>query len=350
MLNFANTAMALARTILLAGWDTLCEMAPYLLFGFLAAGALSVFVRPQTIERYMGGRGLWSVFKASLFGVPLPLCSCSVIPVAASLRRHGASKGATAAFLLSTPQTGVDSILVTFSLLGPVFALFRPIAAFVSGLLGGAAVEFSSRQDGASESVPACHDDCCADHAHGSRLLRMVRYGFLTLPSDIGIALLLGLAVAGGISALIPNDFFLRTVGGGFAAMLLMMAVGIPIYVCATASVPIAAAMMSKGVSPGAALVFLMTGPATNAAGIAAVWRTMGPRTAVVYLAAVAFTALGSGLLLDLFSASLPVTQAHAGHTSLPGPVRMLCAVAVLALLLQPGLRRIFRRYGDREK
>ena len=153
-----------------AFWGTLSEMAPYLLFGFLVAGLLSVFVRPALVERHLGARGVLSVLKAAILGVPLPLCSCGVIPVAASLRRHGASRGATASFLISTPQTGVDSILVTYSLLGPVFAVLRPLAALLTGLVGGATVDVLA-PDGAADDVPTtpCRAECCAGGTEGRK-------------------------------------------------------------------------------------------------------------------------------------------------------------------------------------
>jgi uncharacterized membrane protein YraQ (UPF0718 family) len=310
-------------------------MAPYILFGFLAAGVLSVMISPETVERHLGGRGFWPVFKASLFGVPLPLCSCSVIPVAASLRRHGASRGATVGFLISTPQTGVDSILVTWGLLGPLFGVFRPVAALFSGLVGGLLVDVQERSGSApSEPPPDGEEACCCAHGEErGRLARILRYAFVTLPRDLARALLLGLLVAGVISALIPDGFFSGALGTGLGGMLLMMLVGIPLYVCATASVPIAAAMILKGVSPGAALVFLMTGPATNAATVATVWETMGPRTALTYLLAVGLTALTCGLALDYLFVVNGVSVLHAGHRMLPESVRAALAVALLALL-----------------
>jgi uncharacterized membrane protein YraQ (UPF0718 family)/copper chaperone CopZ len=292
--------MEFMQDILLQTWGTLKEMSPYLLFGFLVAGILYVFIKPDLVERHLGGKGTAQVVKASILGVPLPLCSCGVIPVAASLRRHGAGKGATTSFLISTPQTGVDSIMVTFSLLGPVFAVFRPLFAFVSGVFGGTVVNiFEKGGDGEHAEHPAC-TDCDADGTHRSAGIGgMLRYGFHTLPRDINRALIIGILLAGLIGALVPDDFFASVLGGGIVAMLVMMAVGIPVYVCATASVPIAAALIAKGVSPGAALAFLMTGPATNAATILTVSRVMGRRTAVIYLATVAVCAMAGGLLLD---------------------------------------------------
>jgi len=308
-------------------------MAPYLLLGFLIAGFLSVFISPETIEKHLGGRGLWPVFKASLVGVPLPLCSCGVIPVAASLRRHGSSRGATTAFLISTPQTGVDSIAVTYGMLGPVFAIFRPIAAFISGMIGGWIVEIL---DDGKDPGNGAHNCECESCAHGPRrnvFIRALHYGFRVLPRDIAKPLLAGLLIAGVISAFVPQDFFSSKVESRFAQMLIMMAFGIPLYVCATASVPIAAAMMMKGISPGAALVFLMTGPATNAATIATIWKTMGKRTAFIYLAVVAGTALASGILLDSLFVIGSLSLAQCTHEMAPGMFKAACAVAVLLML-----------------
>lgn len=310
-------------------------MSPFLLFGFLVAGFLSVLVKPETVERHLGGRGFWQVFKAAIFGVPLPLCSCGVIPVAASLRRHGASAGATTSFLISTPQTGVDSIMVTLSLLGPVFAVFRPVVAFLSGILGGILVNVFGYEKGAPpDEHPTCTAECCSGAGnHRGGPMRAVRYGFVTLPRDIHKALIVGILIAGAISAAVPDDFFAGILGGGILSMLVMMAVGIPIYVCATASVPIAAALMMKGISPGAALVFLMTGPATNAATITTVWKIMGKRIAGIYLAAVAASALAAGLILDaLFRGSGSHAMTHS-HWMLPGSVNTISAIALLAVL-----------------
>lgn len=315
-------------------WSVLGEMAPYILFGFLVAGILSELISPETVERHLGGKGIVPVLKATLFGIPLPLCSCGVIPVAASLRKHGASRGATSSFLLSTPQTGVDSIMVTFGLLGPVFAIFRPLVALVSGLVGGALVSaFGSQDHVVKPQPPQCQGDCNADNAGRGRFYRAFHYGFVSLPQDIARALIIGIVIAGFISALIPEDFFLPLIGTGIGAMLVMMTLGIPVYVCATASVPVAAALIAKGLSPGAALVFLMTGPATNAATIATVWKVLGRRTALIYLGTVAVSALAAGMLLDyIFSAGIGSPKPEMPWM-LPGIVKTISAVALLALL-----------------
>jgi uncharacterized membrane protein YraQ (UPF0718 family) len=234
----------LAKSIVVDFWATVAEMSPYLLFGFFVAGLLSVIVSQRFVERHLGGRGLWPLLKASVFGVPLPLCSCGVIPVSMSLHKHGASKGSTIAFLLSTPQTGVDSIFVTLSLLGPVFAIFRPVAALVTGLVGGTLVDVFG-QAGEVENSPAekCADECCSGEK-SNRVVRGLKYGFVTLPRDIGKAMLVGLVVAAFISALVPDGYFAEKLGTGILPLVAMMLLGTPVYVCATASVPVAAALI----------------------------------------------------------------------------------------------------------
>jgi uncharacterized membrane protein YraQ (UPF0718 family) len=331
--------MNMASAIVIELWQTLCEMAPYLLFGFLVAGFLSVLVTPETVERHLGGKGFWPVFKASLLGVPLPLCSCGVIPVAASLRKHGSSKGATAAFLISTPQTGVDSIAVTYGMLGPVFAVFRPVAAFISGIIGGWIIEAVDGKHATDDAREPCTDECCSPGRKRNIILRMLYHGFIVLPRDIARPLVIGLLIAGIIGVIVPAGFFTDKLGSNFAQMLVMMAFGIPLYVCATASVPIAAAMILKGISPGAALVFLMTGPATNAATIATIWKTMGRRAAAIYLAAVAGTALVSGILLDSLFAFPVLHIEHAAHNMLPAWVQTACAIALIVMFAAAAIR-----------
>ncbi len=332
-------------SIALGFWHTLCAMAPYLLFGFAAAGVLSVVVSPEKVRRHLGGRGFWPVLKATLFGIPLPLCSCSVIPVTISLRKHGAGKGAAVAFLLSTPETGVDSILVTYGLLGPVFAVVRPLAALVNGLVGGSLVEWLDPADPVAPTPP-CEDECCSG-SHRPALVRMLHHAFVALPRDIAGSLMAGLVVAGLITAVVPKDYFAGMLGTGIVPMLAMMAVGVPMYVCSTASVPIALALMEKGISPGAALVFLITGPATNAAGIAAIWHLMGRRTALIYLASIALTALGSGLALDaLFAFAGAHAAARVCHGfELPAWVGMASAVALIVLLAVPIVAPLLHRH-----
>ena len=337
-------------------WAVLGDMAPYLLFGFLVAGALSVLIPTRLVERHLGGPGLLPVVKASLFGVPLPLCSCSVIPVSASLRKSGASKGATTAFLISSPQTGVDSILVTLSLLGPIYAVFRPVAAFFAGLAGGWLVTLLAPDEPTKPADPSNCDGpscCAAPTPREGKTLQALRYGLVTLPRDLGWSLVIGLAIAGAIAVALPEDFFAEVLGTGLVAMVVMMLAGLPVYVCATASVPVAAALIAKGVSPGAALVFLMTGPATNAATIMTVWKFLGRRTAVIYLVAVAGTALLSGVMLDYIFRVQGTVPDRYMPWMIPGVVRTGSAIVLLVILgyalLWPKARRIVAGAGGND-
>ncbi len=302
--------------ILLQSWLVWEEMAPYLLVGFLVAGVLFVLITREWVEQHLNGKGLKPVLKASLLGVPLPLCSCAVIPVATGLRRHGASKSATTAFLISTPQTGADSILATLGLMGPLFAIFRPLAALVTGIVGGVMVNLFDNEDDTQatyspERVESDPEHCCHDEPKQSRLKKALVYGFITLPRDIAGPMLIGLIFAGLIGVLIPDDFFQGRFGGKMASMLLMLTLGIPFYVCSTGSLPIAAAFILKGVSPGAVFVFLIVGPATNAAAIVTVWKILGRRTSMIYLATIAVCGLASGLLFDQI---IPLTGFNIGH------------------------------------
>jgi uncharacterized membrane protein YraQ (UPF0718 family) len=251
-----------------------------------------------------------------------------------SLHKHGASKGSTISFLLSTPQTGVDSIFVTLSLLGPVFAIFRPLAAFITGITGGTLVDILTRRtDGADQVPPKCSDECCEATETKLKIVKGLKYGFITLPRDIGKAMLVGLVIAAVISALVPDGYFAEKLGTGIFAMVVMMFLGIPVYVCATASVPVAAALILKGLTPGAALVFLMTGPATNAASFVTIWKVLGKATAITYLATVAGCALLGGILLDYIAAGIDIEIATRPGWMLPPFVKYTSAVVLLAIL-----------------
>ena len=291
------------------------EMAIYILFGLLIAGILYIAFPKEKISSHLGGNTIYSVIKASFIGVPLPLCSCGVIPTAISLYRQGASKGATASFLISTPQTGADSLLVTYSFMGPLFAVYRAIAAFVSGIVGGILVGSLDRgedakspmtvsRDAAISNCKVCNEpenpSCEHNHSLAAKTRAALKYGFIDFFSDIAGHILIGIVLAGVISYFLPDSFFSEMIGTGFVSMLLMIVVGIPLYMCSTASVPVAYAMMLKGVTPGAALVFLMVGPATNMVTISVVGSVMGKRTLGLYLATIAGTSIVLGVLLNM--------------------------------------------------
>ncbi len=339
--------LRLPSKILLLSWNTFAAMAPYLLLGFLVAGVLSVFVGVRFVRRHLGGAGLASILKATVLGIPLPLCSCGVIPVAASLRRDGAGAGAVAAFLLSTPQTGVDSILVTGSFMGWLFAGFRVAGAFVSGLFGGALVEVFGGE-GDARSHGSCEGACCmAGGERSSRLHRVLHHAFRTLPADLARAVIIGALVAGAVSALLPPGSLSSVFGSGLGAKLLMLAAGIPVYVCATGSVPVAAALMAKGVSAGTAFVFLASGPATNAATIGVLWRMLGARSTVAYLFAVAVAALGLGVVMDWLLPDLAAfTPLSVLERGMPWWYH-LAGVALLVVFVTSGLHRRGKEGAD---
>ena len=313
------------------------DMSPYLLLGFLIAGILSVVISPVSVEKNLGGKGLFPIVKASLFGIPLPLCSCGVIPVATSLYKHGANKSATTSFLISTPQTGIDSILLTYSLLGPIFAIFRPISALLAGIIGGLAVEI-----GDNGSEPNVKPSTQVIDNNKSFFRRIYEYGFISLPQDIGKPLILGIMVAAMISMVVPDDFFVSYFGNGFMGLIIMMFAGIPIYVCATASVPIALALMIKGLSAGAAFVFLMTGPATNAATISTVWKILGKKTAFIYLLAVSGSSLVAGFFINLFSSEIGSHIHNHDHWMMPGWLQIVSSILLLGILTNSLLRLYF--------
>jgi uncharacterized protein len=332
-------------TFLWQSWTVILEMAPYLLFGFALAGLMSIWISPAWTERHLGGKGLGPVVKATLLGIPLPLCSCSVVPVVASMRRHGASRAAATSFLLSTPQTGVDSIAVTYALLGPIFAIFRPVAAIVSGVLGGALVlVFGRAKSSEADAPPACTDPCCSGDRTAPAWLRAVKYGFVTLPRDLAWPLLAGVAIAGAIATFLPANGLQTHVGSGLLSILVLMAAGIPLYICATASVPIAAGLIHLGASPGGALAFLVVGASTNPAAVATVWKVLGRRTTVIYLITVGLSALICGVLLDMLHGWLgqwwPQIAAACGQACAmhegeqAGLWSTIAAVALLAVLI----------------
>ncbi|MFC2114335.1 permease [Bacteroidota bacterium] len=274
------------------------EMAPYLLLGFLFAGLLHVYFRKDRVVKYLGKSNLKSVLYAALLGVPLPLCSCGVIPTGVSFYRSGSSKGAAVSFLISTPQTGVDSILVTYSLIGLPFALIRPVVALLSGVFGGWLTNLVEKSSPEITHVESKNHEAPIHKEH--KLLSMFRYAFVEFLQDISTYLLFGLLLAALIAVLIPADFFTQYIGNPFVEMILVLIASVPLYICATGSVPIAAVLLMKGISPGAALVLLMAGPATNVATITVIGKTMGKRTLVTYLVSIIAGAMLFGMLINL--------------------------------------------------
>jgi uncharacterized membrane protein YraQ (UPF0718 family) len=315
------------------------------------AGILHIFVNAQTIVRYLGKGRIKSVIYAALLGIPLPLCSCAVLPTTTGLKKQGANNGAAISFLISTPETGVDSLAVTYALLDPIMMIFRPVAAFVTAVIAGLAENFLGRtyNDTDTTFTPdlSCKVDNCCDgndcpteihsrhHGLGEKLYAGLRYGFGEILNDLAGWLLLGIAIAGAISVLVPDEFIKTYLHGGVYSMLLMLIVGIPFYICATASTPIAAALILKGVSPGAALVFLLAGPATNAATISVVYGLFKKRTTAIYLSSIALCSILMGLLLDNVYGWFGIAaRAVAGQAAELNPYWLSTITAVLLLVL----------------
>ncbi len=269
-------------------------MSPYLLLGFLIAGVLHVFVPKRFYAKYLSRDNKWSVLWAALLGVPLPLCSCGVIPTAVGLKNEGASKGAVASFLIATPQTGIDSILATFSLMGLGFAVVRPVAALVTGVCGGLLV---NRFAGGGTTVAPT--DCTCAVERGNRLWRVLKYAYFDMIQDIGLRLLIGLIVAALINVVVPDEFFLSFGKQPLLQMLVILVVAVPMYICSTGSIPVAAALMMKGLSPGAALVMLMAGPAVNIASILVVKKSMGTRFTWIYLLTIVGFSILFGMIIN---------------------------------------------------
>ncbi len=297
--------ISIVLEILNESWVLLLEMAPYLLFGLIVAGILHGFLPSRNIYTHLAGRKVSSVVKASLVGIPLPLCSCSVIPVAAHLQKQGAGKGSVLSFLISTPTSGVDSILATYSLMGWLFTIMRIIASFFSGIFAGVLANLldhdtTPMNNRVVDKCVMCDIDEPHSHAFSEKLRWMTNYAFHDLVKDIGIWLLIGILIGGIISYVLPEEFGARYLGNPLLAYALMLLIGTPLYVCATASIPIAASLILKGLTPGAALVFLFVGPATNTTTLAIVGKLLGRKSLAIYLIAILFAALGFGFLLDL--------------------------------------------------
>ncbi len=348
--------LAIARE----SWRILEDSSVYVLFGLLVAGMLKVFMSPGAIARHLGKGRFAPVIKAAMLGIPLPLCCCGVLPAAVALKRQGASNAATTSFLISTPETGVDSLAVTYALMDPIMTVARPAAAFITAAATGLAQSLADRPaQAAGELIPAdfsCTVDACCDgldcppeehsrhHGLGRKLVAGLLFAQGELWEDMAAWFLAGLLLTGTITVLVPEEVFTRYLGGGFGSMLVMLMAGIPIYICASASTPIAAALILKGVSPGAALVFLLAGPATNLTALTVLWKVMGRKATTVYLAGIALCAVLCGLALDAVYAGLGLhPRALIGQAAelVPAWARLAGALALLGLSLPPLYRRL---------
>ncbi|MBL7179114.1 MAG: SO_0444 family Cu/Zn efflux transporter [Pseudomonadota bacterium] len=356
--------MNIIINILYASWQIFLESAVYMLFGFFVAGVLYVFLKPEKIGRYLGRGKVRSVFLSALAGIPIPLCSCGVVPAAAGLKRQGANNGATLSFLISTPESGMDSIPITYALMDPVITVIRPVAAFITAIVAGTAENFFGNSD--DESKPALPSSCSASGECGcngsssnpseptaisltARMISGLKYAFVDLLGDIGKWFIVGVLLAGLISCFIPDTLFESYLANHFIAMLVMLLVGLPMYVCATSSTPIAAALVLKGLNPGAALVFLLAGPATNIASLCMVSGLLGKRSLLIYLGSIAVCSLVLGFFTDMLYFGIGVTaKASAGKATEIFPYYVeFAGAAVLAILLAFAIWKNYKGQGS---
>jgi len=344
------------------------EIAPYLLLGLIFVGLLNLFITKELVAKHIGKNNIASVIKASILGVPLPLCSCGVVPSAVYMSKNGASKSAIVSFLISTPQTGIDSIIATYGMMGWLFAIFRPFAAFFMGIAGGSIINLITKNENKPETnffkiesnENICYTDICDDEKQKeSKIKRFFRYSFVEFLDDISMHFVIGLIIAGLITYFIPTNFIENTpFNSGIPGMLLMIIVGIPMYICATSSIPIAVALMIKGFSPGVAFVFLAVGPATNAASLTIISKILGKKTTTIYVLLIAILAIISGLLLDKIFEIFKINQnqilnhIHHQHGDLINDELKLILAAIFLILLLASLYRkiILSKLKSKEK
>ena len=332
------------------------ESAPWLLMGFSVAGLMKAFVPNQVLAKHLGEPGLLATIKAALLGAPLPLCSCGVIPAALGLRRSGASKAATTSFLISTPETGVDSVTVSYAMMGPFMAIIRPIAAISTAITAGLLVgpDKNEHAPQSSEPVQSCcasktaepesAESCCskvseensAADSIGSRLRDSMKFTFVDLIRDISLWLMIGLGIAAMVKTYVPTEFLTQW-GDGFMAFVVMALIGVPMYICALASTPIAAGLLFSGVSPGATLVFMLVGPATNIATIGLVRNELGNRALAAYLGSVVGVGFGFGYLTNYLASQWNIdflAQTQTTHAMINTPIATASAIVLAGLIV----------------
>ncbi len=322
------------------------------MLGFLIAGVLHVFVPKKFYHKYLSQNNRMSVVYAALLGIPLPLCSCGVIPTAIGLKKDGASKGAVASFLIATPQTGIDSILATFSLMGLGFAIIRPVAALITGICGGLLVNRWVKNDDVTTVVS---EACTIER--GNPLWRVLKYAYFDMMQDIGLRLFIGLLLAALINVVVPDEFFLTFGHQPLLQMLVILIVAVPMYICSTGSIPIAAALMLKGLSPGAALVMLMAGPAVNIASILVVRKSLGRRFTWIYLLTIIGFSVFFGLLINALGISaFGLTEncgmhsacCHSGAAS-PSVFQIICSSLLLLFIIIALSMKFFSRFKKQQ-
>ena len=319
-------------------------MSPFLLLGFLIAGILHVFVPKQFYSRYLSRSNRFSVVYAALLGIPLPLCSCGVIPTAIGLRNERASKGAVASFLIATPQTGIDSILATFSLMGLGFAVVRPVAALVTGVCSGLLV---------NRFVPDDADcqECSTNISQptGNRLWRVLKYAYFQMIQDIGLRLIIGLLIAALINVAVPDDFFFGFSQHPILQMFAVLLIAVPMYICSTGSIPIAAALIWNGLSPGAALVMLMAGPAVNMASILVVRKSLGTRFTLIYLLTIVLFSIIFGLIINAMGVGSTIvsrqTLCCSANLNAHSIFNIICSLLLVIFIINALIMKLFSKF-----
>ncbi len=338
-------------------WELTGAMAPYILFGLFFAGLLHEWLPKDFIQRHLGRDNIFSVIKSTLFGIPLPVCSCGVIPLAASLKKEGASRGSVLSFLISTPITGIDSILATFGMFGWIFTIYRVVTSVVIAFVAGILSNFSEDEEvkksspftqmasaAAAPSVIAkrsesdgscCSGGCEKEGKKAFSFVEALRYAFITLMGDIAKPLFWGLIVGAAITVAMPQDLGVWLGSNVWVGYLLSIAIAVPMYVCATASLPIAASLVLSGVSLGAAFLFLSAGPATNTVTIGVVKKMLGTRSLVIYLATIVGGSLLFGILLDLTFTSMQIEPRSLVHIEEHGDwLSVLSSVVLWGLIV----------------
>ncbi len=343
--------MDIATGLLKEIWHTFSAAAPYILLGTFMAGFIHIFFDREKVVKHLGKPGFKSVFLAALFGIPLPLCSCGVLPTAVSLRKSGASKGATLSFLISTPETGIDSIFFSYALLDPLMTVFRPFAALVTAVVAGVSENLFGKKD---KPAPAPKEEKCVfceeeghehDHSFWGKFKHSMEYAFVDLLGDIALWLVIGISIGGVISYFASPSLIENYLGYGWPSMFIMLLIGVPLYICASASTPIAAALIAKGMSPGVALVFLLSGPATNTAGIVTIAKFMGKRSVVIYLAAISVCSIGMGFLLNyIYKAShidILTVLGKGSHSHMAHNAGLFAAPLLIILMINASRRKM---------
>ena len=339
-------------------WGILLDSAFLFLVGLTLAGLVSIVLNAETVKKISSGSPVSTVLKTALIGLPLPLCSCSVLPVAAQLRKSGVSKGGVMAFLVATPESGVDSILLTYALTDPVLTVARPVSAFLTAMTAGLveAVGFDKQTVDREVAAVACCDDgcCCAEPVKVtrvgilSRLSGGVKYAYTDIIADLAPYMVIGFLLAGLVAAIVgQNGMQIPDAVSGWRGYAWAAVIGVPLYVCATSSTPLAAVLLGAGFSPGAILVFLLLGPATNVAGIIVMRRILGGWPTVRFLICIVMAAVLCGLALDWFYRSLgivPSYHAGASHEQGLNAVAIASALILTVLILYHSGRKLVRR------